>query len=146
MITVDERPSAVTASEGPNLLHPKRARYIALGAIADGVTPGELRLAAAERSSRVGRQIADEAEYLIAHGVTGRVAVRAQGEIARLSVRRVAAAMLHQEGPAAIGICRQIADTAGQDGDAVLRCSFLEFAAEAELLLAEGFDPAASAA
>jgi hypothetical protein len=41
MITVDDRPRAVTTAEAPNLLRPQRARYIALGAIVGGVTPGE---------------------------------------------------------------------------------------------------------
>jgi hypothetical protein len=137
MITVDDRPRAVTTAEAPNLLRPQRARYIALGAIVGGVTPGELRSAT---TGRVGRQIADEAEYLLAHGVTRRAAIRARKEIARSSVRRVAMAMLRQEGPSAVGIFRELAETAGLRRDGVTESSFLEFAETAEQLLAEGFD------
>jgi hypothetical protein len=46
-------------------------------------------------------------------------------------------AMLRQEGPAAVGIFREMAETAGKRSDDVTRGSFLEFAETAEQLLAE---------
>ena len=58
-------------------------------------------------------------------------------EDARREIRAVAGAFLDWKGPAAVGFCRGIADTADQDGDVVLRHSFLEFATAAELLLTE---------
>ncbi|MGH3246519.1 MAG: hypothetical protein ACRDOI_09940, partial [Trebonia sp.] len=95
----------------------------------------------------------DEIEHLTGCGFTARVASiviaerdhanralrqqRHSEEDARREVRAVAEAALRQEGPAAVSIFRQVAVTAGADGDTVSHASFLEFAAAAELLLAE---------
>ena len=162
MTTLTEAPAeldTLRATGLTELLPATALRFTALVGIAAGITAEELRTRSActAREAADG-QLADEVERLIACGVTKEVARRALAddgdrprrryseEDARREIRAVAEAMLRQEGPAAIGICRQIAATAGQRGDAVLRCSFLEFAAAAELLLAEGFDPAAAAA
>jgi hypothetical protein len=134
MITVDDKPGAVTAWPVAG-----RLRYAALLSIASGVTPAELRSAPAPTAARkiADNEIADEAERLAAHGVTGRVASRALAEHARLSDRRIAAAMLRQEGPAAVGMCREAAGRSAEKGDLVTRDSVLAFAAAAVQLLAE---------
>jgi hypothetical protein len=134
MITVDERPGTVTTSEADSL-RAGQLRYSALLLIAGGLTPAELRSWPAATTARkvADEEIADEAEYLEARGVTRRVASRAVSEIDRLGDRRVAAAILRKEGPAAVGICLQIADTASDE----TRGSWLAFAAAAEQLLAE---------
>lgn len=142
MITVDDKSGTITTAEA-NSLRAGRLRAAALLLIASDVTPDDLRSSPTDTAARkvADNEIADEAERLAARGVTGRVASRALREHARLSDRRIAAAMLRQEGPAAVGMCRQAADI-----DPVTRCSFFAFAAAAEQLLAEGFESAAAAA
>ena len=96
-MTLDDRPATVTTA-GADSLMAGRLRAAALLLIASDVTPDELRSSPAATAARkvADNEIADEAEYLAANGVTGRVASRALRERARLSDRRVAAAMLRQ--------------------------------------------------
>jgi hypothetical protein len=118
---------------------PSFPRHPALLAIAAGVTAEAVRTGSAGTGIEAqDKQIADEAEYLTAHGVTRRAASRALSEYdeamrRRLSDERVARALLRKEGPAAAGICRRIAITC----DPRDRGSWLKFAAAAERLLAE---------
>jgi hypothetical protein len=134
MITVNDRPGHVTTAEAFSLTA-VRLRCAALLLIASDVTPDELRSSPAATAARkvADQEIADEAEYLAARGVTRRAAARALRECARSSDRRVAAAFLCKYGHAAVGICLQIANTAGDE----TRGSWLAFAAAAQQLLAE---------
>jgi len=127
-------PSTVTTAEAASL-RARRLRAAALALIASDVTPDELRSSPADTAARkvADNEVADEAERLAARGVTRRAASRAIRERARLSDRRVAAAFVRKYGPAAAGICRQVAATAGDE----TRGSWLAFAAAAEQLLAE---------
>ena len=128
----------MTLTQNPAELDPGELHFNAVRAIADGVTPDELRSSTAGTAREaVGKQIADEAEHLASRGVTRRGALRAVKECIRLSVRAVAEAGLRAEGPAVVRTFRRIADTAEREGDTASRDSFLEFAAEAERLLAE---------
>lgn len=149
----------MTLTETPTVLDPARRRFIALVGIATGVTADKLLAIAAPTADAdevASSQIAEEIVFLAWCGFTESAAravlderSRAKKnaprrprseEQSRAEIRAVAAAMLRQEGPAAVGLCRQAAATAAQDGDPVTRRSFLEFATAAEQLLAEGFD------
>ena len=131
----------LTLTEIPAELDPEELHFKAISVIADGILPGELRSRTAGTPREgAGKQIADEAEYLAARGVTRRVARRAVEECSRWYVRRVARAFVDWKGPAAVGFLRGIADSP----DTVMRRSYTEFAEVAEQLLTErGAEPSA---
>jgi hypothetical protein len=144
----------LTLTEAPAELDPATLRYTALFGIAMGFTAAELRTRSAGTSwESADKQLADEIELMTACGFTRRVSStvlaerdranralrqhRYSAEDMRRGIRTVAEAGLRQEGPEAVRMFRQLADTAEQEGDIASRRSFLEFAAAAELLLAE---------
>lgn len=144
----------LTLAEIPVALDPAALYFTALLGISMGFTPGELRTrSAGGPREAVDHQVADEIDLMTMCGFTRQVAstVLAErdhanralhaghccAEEARREIRAVAGAMLRTEGPAAVGMCRQIADTADKRGDAQMRRSFTEFAEAAEELLAE---------
>ena len=139
----------MTLTEKPTELDPRELRIAALAEIAVSDLPGYSTAAALKP---VAKQVADEILLLAWCGFTPPVAraVFAERDRARRSartrpyspeqvrreIRAVAEAGLLTEGPAVIGIFRQVADQAEQDGNSTLCRSFLEFAAVAEELLA----------
>jgi len=144
----------LTLTETSAELDPATLYSTALFGIAMGFTPDELRTrSAGTRQEAADRQVADEIDLMTMCGFTRKVAstvlderdhanraLRQQlysDEDARRETRAVAQAFLDWKGPAAVGICREIAETAGKERDHVTRRSFLEFAAAAELLLTE---------
>jgi hypothetical protein len=144
----------LTLTEAPAELDPFTLRFTALFGMSMGFTPDRLRSrSAGTLREAADKQVADEIEFLAVCGFTGQVAsavlderdranraLRQQPyseEDTRREVRAVAEGFLAWKGPAVVDICREIADTAGKKRDHVTRRSFLEFAAAAELLLAE---------
>ena len=144
----------LTLTETPAELDPATLRFSALFGIAMGFTPDELRTRSAGTPQEAAdKQVADEIDLMTMCGFTKQVAstVLDEGDRANRALRQqpyskeeawreiraVAQAFLDWKGPAAVGIFREIADTADKEGDAVMRRSFTEFAEAAEQLLAE---------
>jgi hypothetical protein len=144
----------MTLTETPAELDPATLHFTALFAISMGFTPDEVRTrSAGTPQEAAGKQVADEIDLMTMCGFTRQVAStvlderdRAKRALSQQSyskeeawqeIRAVAGAMLRADGPAAVDMCRQIADAADQRGDVVMRRSFTEFAEAAEQLLAE---------
>jgi hypothetical protein len=144
----------LTLTEVPAEIDPAALRFTALFGLSMGFTPDGLRSRSAGTPQEAAdKQLADEIEFLTAFGFTTQVAAAVlderdranralrqepySEEDARREVRAVAGAFLDQQGPGAVGIFREIADRAAEEGDAVMCRSFTEFAAAAEQLLAE---------
>ena len=144
----------MTLTETPAELDPATLYFTALLGISVGFTPDELRTrSAGAPQEAVDHQVADEIDLLTMCGFTRQVAItviderdhanralhaeHCCAEEAWREIRAVAGAMLRADGPAAVDMCRQIADTADKRGDAEMRRSFAEFAKAAEQLLAE---------
>jgi hypothetical protein len=144
----------MTLTENPIELTPAALRFAALFGLSTGFTPSGLRARSAGTPQEAAdKRIADEIDLLAECGFTRQVASavldernRANralhaghdcAEEARQEIRAVAGAFLNWKGPAAVGICRQIADAADKRGDGEMRRSFTEFADAADQLLAE---------
>jgi hypothetical protein len=142
----------LTLTEVPAEIDPATLRFTALFGISMGIAPGELRTrSAGTPRESADKQVADEIDLLTVCGFTRQVASAVLDERDRATrprqpyskedawpgIRAVAEAVLDQKGPAAVGLFRQIADTAAKRGDDEMVRSFLDFAEAAEQLLAE---------